>query len=82
MSDNKIWLHPDKVEWQKSTYSNGPAGCVEVADLGFAMRDSKDPDGPNLHFTREEMEAHELGIAAGEFLRRSERTERPDGAIG
>ncbi|RAY15583.1 DUF397 domain-containing protein [Actinomadura craniellae] len=38
--------------WRKSTRSGGTdnSHCVEVADLGgmIGIRDSKDPDGPNL----------------------------------
>jgi len=41
--------------WRKSTYSNGSGGdCVEIADRprgAHALRDSKNPDGPNLIFT-------------------------------
>ena len=62
-----IKLHPDKVAYRKSTYSNGTIGCVEVADLGHSVRDSKDPDGPALHFTDQELEALGLGIVSGEF---------------
>lgn len=40
-------------EWRKSTYSSGvSSACVEVAESrrGLAVRDSKDPAGPNLAF--------------------------------
>jgi hypothetical protein len=39
-------------QWKKSTYSANSGNCVEVADLGdvVAVRDSKDPDGPELFF--------------------------------
>jgi hypothetical protein len=41
--------------WRKSTYSNGSGGdCVEIAGMprgSHAVRDSKNPDGPNLIFT-------------------------------
>jgi len=38
--------------WRKSTYSGGNGSCVEIANLGMAVavRDSKDPQGPQLHF--------------------------------
>ena len=45
------------VEWVKSSYSNTDGGeCVEWAPALAArgsvpVRDSKDPDGPALHFT-------------------------------
>ncbi len=41
--------------WRKSTYSGGNGGdCVEMASVVgplVAVRDSKDPNGPNLAFT-------------------------------
>ncbi len=40
--------------WRKSSYSGGNGGeCIEVASTGqplIAVRDSKDPSGPNLAF--------------------------------
>jgi hypothetical protein len=44
--------------WRKSSRSGGQGGqCVEVADLGtaVAIRDSKNPDGPRLAFSRRAM---------------------------
>jgi hypothetical protein len=38
--------------WRKSSYSTGNGGaCIEVADLPttIAIRDSKDPHGPQLN---------------------------------
>jgi Domain of unknown function (DUF397) len=58
---------PDKVTWRKSSWSNGGADCVEVGDLGFAIRDSKDPSGPQLKYTRQEMAAFIKGVKDGEF---------------
>ena len=42
-------------QWRKSSYSGGNGACVEVADLpeAAAVRDSKDPDGPKLSFSRQ-----------------------------
>lgn len=58
------------VEWRKSTKS-GPYSdnCVESAQDGelFLMRDSKDPDGAVLTFTRPEWDAFILGAKDGEF---------------
>jgi hypothetical protein len=40
-----------------------------VAAIGadIAMRDSKDPDGAILHFTKDEWTAFVAGVRAGEF---------------
>ena len=50
-----------RADWRKSTYSGGNGGeCVEVATNipGIvAVRDSKNPDGPVLTFTRDEWRA-------------------------
>ena len=56
-----------KVTWCKAVASNGGGGCVELADLGVAMRDSKDPNGPWLYFTRAEVAAFLVGARHGEF---------------
>jgi hypothetical protein len=57
--------------WVKSSHS-GPTGgnCVEVAFLAdgdVAMRNSRDPDGPALIFTRAEWDAFLGGARDGEF---------------
>jgi hypothetical protein len=56
--------------WRKSRYS-GSNGCVEVAFVGgrVAVRDSKDPDGPVLLFTRHEWSVFLAGAREGEFDR-------------
>jgi Domain of unknown function (DUF397) len=56
--------------WRKSSYSgsNG-GGCIDVADNlpGIvAVRDSKDPGGPKLRFSREEWQAFTTSIKRGE----------------
>ena len=58
--------------WRKSTRSNGNGGnnCVAVAFLGdgvTAVRDSKNPSGPALVFTRGEWDAFVGGVKDGEF---------------
>lgn len=59
------------VAWVRSTYSNATGGnCVEVAALpdgGAAMRNSRDPQGPVLVYTRAEIAAFVAGAKEGEF---------------
>ncbi|MFF5179216.1 DUF397 domain-containing protein [Micromonospora sp. NPDC000316] len=45
----------DRLVWRKSSYSDNNGGaCVEVAELdtNIVVRDSKDPSGSHLRFTR------------------------------
>lgn len=39
--------------WRKSTYSNGSSSCIETTTRpgAVAVRDSKDPTGPQLTIT-------------------------------
>lgn len=56
--------------WRKSTYSGVQGNCVEVAALadgGFAVRNSRFPEGPALIFTAAEMTAFVAGAKDGEF---------------
>ncbi|MFG1608039.1 DUF397 domain-containing protein [Actinoplanes sp. NPDC049265] len=55
--------------WLKSSRSYGSGECVEVRarDGGIQVRDSKDPDGPRLAFSRREWAAFVAGVRAGEF---------------
>ena len=74
-------VDPSGATWRKSTYSNGSGGnCVEVADLpsGRAVRDSKQPDGPILVFTREGWQAFVQGIQAGELCAELEPEQAAD----
>jgi len=58
-------------DWRKSSFSGGAhQNCVEVAQTAagtVAVRDSKDPAGPVLRFTRAEWTAFVRGVRAGEF---------------
>jgi hypothetical protein len=60
----------DNVIWRKSSYSGSNGGnCVEVAVLptdSLAVRDSKDPGGPRLRFSREEWRAFTTCVKRGE----------------
>ena len=44
----------DHADWRKSSFSGTQGNCVEVATnvpVAVAVRDSKDPAGPQLAFT-------------------------------
>ncbi len=58
------------VTWQKSRRSNPSGNCVELALLpggGVAVRNSRDPQGPALIYTPDEIEAFILGARDGDF---------------
>jgi hypothetical protein len=63
--------HLSGVIWQKSRRSNPSGNCVELARLpggaGFAMRNSRDPEGPALIYTYEEIAAFVGGARDGDF---------------
>jgi Domain of unknown function (DUF397) len=56
--------------WRKSSISNSQGACVELARLSageFAVRNSRNPDGPALIYTRAEIAALIEGVKLGEF---------------
>lgn len=56
--------------WRKSTYSGANGNCVEFAALEdgtVAMRNSRDPQGPAIIYTRAEIGALLAGAKDGEF---------------
>jgi hypothetical protein len=59
----------DNVTWRKSSYSGSNGGnCVEVAALPgnvLAVRDSKNPDGPVLTFSRAEWRTFTTALKTG-----------------
>lgn len=59
------------VPWQKSRRSNPSGNCVELGLLpggaGVAVRNSRDPHGPALIYTRDEIVAFLGGVRDGDF---------------
>ncbi|WP_040835369.1 DUF397 domain-containing protein [Nocardia brevicatena] len=56
--------------WRKSTFSNPSGNCVEFAEASnnlVAVRNSRDPEGGVLFYTRPEIDAFLRGAKAGEF---------------
>ncbi|MEX3102441.1 MULTISPECIES: DUF397 domain-containing protein [Streptomyces] len=56
--------------WTKSRHSNATGNCVEAAALpggSVALRNSRDPDGPALVYTPEEIAAFLAGVKDGDF---------------
>jgi hypothetical protein len=62
---------PPHVRWHKSSFSSASGQCVEVAPVAgtIAVRDSKNPDGPELVFTRQAWAAFVDGVKAGPAAR-------------
>ncbi|MER8100100.1 MULTISPECIES: DUF397 domain-containing protein [unclassified Kitasatospora] len=58
--------------WRKSSHSGGNGACVEIATPAtgaVAVRDSKDPQGPQLRFSAEAWTAFASAAATGVFGR-------------
>jgi hypothetical protein len=61
---------PNRNTWIKASASSGAGQCVEMrrsSDGAVDVRDSKNPDGPTLHFTAAEFTAWLDGAKKGEF---------------
>jgi Domain of unknown function (DUF397) len=57
-------------QWRKSRRSGNQGGaCIEIADFGNAVgvRDSKNPTGPTLAFTRKEMADFATRLKTGQL---------------
>jgi hypothetical protein len=58
------------IRWIKASASAGNGACVEVASIKedeILVRNSRDPEGPILSFTKAEWVAFVAGAKAGEF---------------
>lgn len=58
------------VAWRKSDRSNPQGNCVELAQLvdgSIAVRNSRNPGGPALIYTRPEISAFIQGAKDGDF---------------
>lgn len=61
---------PRGLSWRKSGRSNPSGNCVELAELpdgSIAVRNSREPDGPALVYTRAEIAAFVGGAKDGDF---------------
>ena len=58
------------IEWRISSMCAGNGDCVAVGQLpggDVLVKDTKDPEGPQLRFDAREWRAFVAGIRAGEF---------------
>ncbi|MEU7860010.1 DUF397 domain-containing protein [Nonomuraea sp. NPDC049141] len=65
-----VEVNLEQAEWRKATASGDTGQCVEVATNipnVVAVRDSNNPTGPALIFTRDEWTAFLHGATHGEF---------------
>lgn len=56
-----------ELQWRKSSRSSANTNCVEVAQTLDRLRDSKNPGGPVLAFTPDELAVFLEGAKAGRF---------------
>lgn len=68
MPENEVWTKEEIVNWTKPSDCLDPH-CVEaVAVQGdIVVRDSKDKNGPRLHFTPDEWDRFLAAVARGEY---------------
>ncbi|MEV6772390.1 DUF397 domain-containing protein [Nocardia sp. NPDC051030] len=71
MSDTSATrIDRSELSWRKSTFSNPSGNCVELAPLAdgqVAVRNSRDPEGSLIVYTRPEIDAFLRGAKSGEF---------------
>ena len=61
-------LDSSRATWRTSTYSGNGGNCVEVANnlpAAIAVRDSKNPSGPQLILAPEEWRRFTAGVRTG-----------------
>ena len=58
--------HQSRTWWRKSARSGSNGNCVEIAATGttIAVRDSRDPHGPQLAFTPDRWKAFTTAVKA------------------
>jgi len=57
-------------DWYKSSFCTSSANCVETrmhTDGSVDIRNSRDPQGPVVSFTKDEWTAFLSGVRSGEF---------------
>jgi hypothetical protein len=65
-----VHISTSAVRWRKSSASNPTGNCVELAELSggaIGVRNSRNPAGPVLVYSRAEIAAFLSGVRAGEF---------------
>ena len=64
--------------WRKSSISNSQGACVELAEVGLdelAVRNSRNPEGPALIYTRAEIAALIEGVKMGALASRAQQAD-------